>query len=187
MLEILLENRKLILGLLAIIVLGLIIYMRVIKNNEIFEETVVPKNVSKKMLPGEKVLFTGGYNRNDAVIQNNGTITTFILTSKVSINPNGDNVLGIFNTVFLNDRPGINNFVNETYTITSSDTKSNQPNLGQIQWSGLYNNGQRTTVTDTNVQRFMVTGSYGIYNKVTGVLIDYKSDLNTRTIYFISK
>ena len=31
MLEILLENRKLILGLLAIIVLGLIIYMRVIK------------------------------------------------------------------------------------------------------------------------------------------------------------
>ena len=31
MLEILLENRKLTLGLLAIIVLGLIIYMRVIK------------------------------------------------------------------------------------------------------------------------------------------------------------
>ena len=34
MLEILLENRKLILGLLAIIVLGLIIYMRVIKTEE---------------------------------------------------------------------------------------------------------------------------------------------------------
>lgn len=185
--EILFENSKLILVLLAIIVLSLIIYMPVIKNNEFFEESVVPKNVSEKMLPGEKVLFTGGYYRNDAVIQNEGITTIFILTSKVSINPNGDNVLGIYSTVFVNDKPDIDNFVNETYTITSSDTKLNQPNIGQIQWSSLYNNGQRTTISDASVQRFMVTGSYGIYNKVTGVLIDFKSDLNTRTIYFISK
>ena len=146
---------------------------------------IVPPKVAKKMLPGEKVLFTGGYLRSDAAYVNDLTLT---LSSKVSTNPGGYNLLSALTWV-VNDTMNAVNFCNERYTISAWDripTLPDRVKVGQIEWAGVYNNEQGGTTTEPDVERFFVTGAYGIFEGVTGVLVDYKADL-TRTIYYISQ
>ena len=145
---------------------------------------IVPDKISKQMLPGEKVLFTGGYLKSDAATVNNLTLT---LSSKVSTNPGGYNLLSVLTWV-VNDNLNAVNFCNERYTISAWDRIPTLPDcvkVGQIEWSGVYNNQQGGTTTLPGVERFFVTGAYGIFEGVTGVVIEYSLDL-TRTIYYIT-
>lgn len=151
---------------------------------------VVPEKVLKKMLPGEKVLFTGGYDRSKGNLQpiNISNASMLTVPSNVSINPEGYNLLNGL-TYVVNDKINQVNFVDETYTISSWNINPVLPNrnkVGQIQWSGLYNNEQNTNITDPDVERFFVTGKYGIYEDVTAILINYLPNF-TRVIYYIGK
>jgi len=151
---------------------------------------VVPDIVSKKLLPGETVLFIGGYDRSRGNLQpiNNTNAAMLTVQSSVSVNPEGFNLLNI-RTYVVTDKVNPVNFVDETYTISSWNTNPllrNRVKVGQIQWAALYNNEQNTVITDPDVERFFVTGNYGIFSNVTAVLVNYLADF-TRVIYYVGK
>jgi len=151
---------------------------------------VVPDNVSKQVLPGERVLFTGTFDRARGNLQpiNNINATMFTVPSPISINPEGFNLLN-FQTFVVNDKSSAVNFVNETFNITSWNDAPlvyNKEKVGQIQFNGLYNNEQNTSISVPGVIRFMVTGNDGIFNNVTAVLLHVLPDF-TRFIYFLGR
>lgn len=152
------------------------------------QSIAVPAQVLKKILPGEKVIFVGNYDRTKGNSQPVNITNASMLTvsSCLSLNPEGYNLLNI-QTYIVNDKINPVNFVDETYTMSSwniNPTLPNRTKIGQIQWAGLYNNERNTNITDPDVERFFVTGKYGIFQDATAVLINYLPDF-TRFIYFV--
>jgi hypothetical protein len=149
---------------------------------------VVPQQVLNKLVGDEKVLFIGNYDRSKINLQqiNPSNASMGTVSSSVSINPEGYNLLN-FVTYVVTDNSNPVYFVDETYTTSSwniSPVLPNRTKVGQIQWSGLYNNEQRTNITSPGVLRFMVTGNDGIFANVTAVVINFLDDL-TRIIYYV--
>jgi hypothetical protein len=154
------------------------------------QSIIIPSIVAKKLLPNEKVLYTGSYNRNkgNAQLINNINAVMFTASSNISINPEGYNLLNV-KTYVISDKINPIHFLDEIYTISSwntSPTSINRTKVGQIQWVGLYNNDGSTIITNPDVERFIVAGNEGIFEDVTSVIINYLPDL-TRFVYFVGK
>jgi hypothetical protein len=154
--------------------------------NNCYPPIIPSKEILDKLLPNEKILFSGSYYRpdlNKLPEQNSKTATM-----KISVNPVGLNIISTISSIGkLNNLPI--NFLNETYTFSSWNTimiTHESKKVGIIEITSLYDNAESdSTLTVNNVERFIVTGSFGIYKNITSVLIQYYSDLN-RIIYFIS-
>jgi hypothetical protein len=151
---------------------------------------IVPSAVREKLLPNEKVIFTGSYNRKDGNVQliNSNNAAIFTALSNISTNPEGYNVFNV-KIFVVTDQINSIFYADETYNISSWNripTSLSSTTVGQIQWAGLYNNEKSTIVTSPGVERFIITGKDGIYENVTCVLINYLAD-SSRIIYFVGR
>ena len=151
---------------------------------------ILPSAVREKLLPNEKVIFTGTYNRKEGNVQliNSNNAAMFSASTKISTNPEGYNLLNI-KTFVVTDQINSIFYADETFNISSwniTPTSPSSTTVGQIQWAGLYNNDKSTIVTSPGVERFIVTGKDGIYENVTCVVINFLADLS-RIIYFVGR
>lgn len=132
MLEILLENWKLILGLLALILFASIIYMRIIKNNEIFEEFRCESQLG--MLPPSDQNC-----RSIPVVTNGqqGELRGSDLTRATNSNTNSNTITQMNST-----RPQCSNFVVNSPPISSmfniSDMCHTSNKEEQLAWNCFY-------------------------------------------------
>ncbi len=150
---------------------------------------IIPsEQVLKKLRPDEKILFTGSYFRPDFNEQYDGVASTTFM--KISVNPAGSNVVSVNNFIIKPTPDYPFNFLTETFWISSWNKDAGAPNrskVGIIQFTSLYNNaGSDTSTTSADVERYVVNGTFGIYENVTGVLIQFNEDL-TRVLYFLGK
>jgi hypothetical protein len=120
--------------------------------------------------------------------------------SVVNNNMGGLNILDIMTSVlgnFVDEDDvianGAKNYLRESYMLASLG--ENNEDVGKIVWKSLYENKNMGITTSVGVERFIVGGgSYGIYNDVTGVLINFYEKKkahgkvrNARHIYFLGR
>ena len=120
--------------------------------------------------------------------------------SVVNNNMDGLNILDIMTSVlgnFVDEGDvitnGAKNYLRESYMLASLG--ENNEDVGKIVWKSLYENKNMGITTSVGVERFIVGGgSYGIYNDVTGVLINFYEKKkahgkvkNARHIYFLGR
>lgn len=143
------------------------------------------QNIHQFLTCSEKVLFTGTYNINDLVQPSPSIVSLNLL---VEANPDGYNILidNFYNTQDKLLPP--NNFLLETITISSYKNNINEK-VGQIQFTGFYKNvtipSESSAETDKDFVLYEVISASGIYEKVSKVLLDAKSD--QRILFFIGK
>jgi hypothetical protein len=139
------------------------------------------KNLNPKKLldKGEKIIYFGSYNTADRNVQNNFSTMPFT----IDINPDGNNIRTV-QWFYLNEKsnPEVN-LLYETYTFSSFGQCGKQ--IGSITFNGFYPDSGINGISKSSLQRFTVLGVSGIYNKVTGVIIDFTNPI--RKVYFIEK
>ncbi len=151
-----------------------------------FTQTIPATLVAEKILPDEKIIFVGNYVISNLNEQNNGlTYTGFM---DISVNPAGTNIISIQSLIVNPTEKSV--YINENMKITCrDDSPSGVPGVidrvGIIDFSSLYKTDASSTTTTPSVRRFVVNGTYGFFDNVTGILVDFKADLS-RTIYFLS-
>lgn len=129
---------------------------------------------------GEIVLFTGNYD-----IANNNVSGSIISNYPiVQANPTGTNVMSVnYFYFFLLNNPV--KFINETYELASYTASDYKIKNGEISWSASYPDPSSQAGISTGMQRFIVLGKSGIYEKVCYVDIDFTNP--QRVIYFVGK
>lgn len=78
---------------------------------------------------------------------------------------------------------GGSTFIDETFSMVSYPKDNQLPKLGNLIWSGTYREKIIDNITAPSIQDFPVTGSSGIYSKISRVIVDYNNP--TRVLYFI--
>jgi hypothetical protein len=152
----------------------------------------VPQPVQNVINDNEEVLFTGQYslaNRTIKIVNDvDGKLSLFTsaIPFELSINPG-------YNLYVANSYPVVNNlippsnFISRNFSLSSFKGGDLNTIIGQVTANALYFD-EGSSLTNSGVTRYYVTGGEGIYENVTSIIISYEGGVTApRDIFFIGK
>ncbi len=138
----------------------------------------------------EIILYTGSYLIADRVLRQatdkNGNIvvSTSTIPMQVEINPGYNLYVSVTNPLNDNLLPP-NNFVQRNLTISSYNNDLTK-RIGQISCVSINYEQIVPPFTTSNIERFDINSTSGIYNNITGIIVDFSTPPEQpRIVYFL--
>lgn len=142
-------------------------------------DKIIKPNPKKLLDKGEKITYVCIYDIIDASINSNFITIPFQIESNL-----GGKNIGTVQWSYLKEKSNLEvNLLYETYVFTSLSHNGKQ--IGSITFNGFYPDEGSDGITKTQMYKFTVLGSTGIYQGINNVVIDFTTSI--RKLYFVTK